>query len=215
MKYIKQILLIGALLAAWSPAAFAQNDATTTASANVLAGLDVSGFELKFENIVTGTSKFLDADGLTVTSGGVTGGEQFGTVKIEYAEGQSVDVAITFPKQLKKVGDVNTTLDVDNSADGNGGSGANAVLAYKDTGTNTFITGDVEESDIIYLNGGGKADWVDGPNNADFDNYFINDVTIPTTGKLYVVIGGKVTASQTQDKAEYEGTITVSATISN
>jgi len=213
MKKITTILLFTVtLFAAFSTASMAQNDATTTASANVIAGFDVTKTaDLDFDNVVTGSSKFLDADGLSVTSDYVTGNEGFGVVKIEYVAQQTVDVSISFPVKLKKDGiaDTDVTLAVDNSADGNGGTGANAILAYKDAGNSTTIFGNVGESDIQVVKT--TTDWVDGPNNADFDNFNIDNVSIPSTGKLYVVVGGKVTATQTQANEEYQGTITVTA----
>jgi len=211
-KLYAGLLFTAALLAGVHSAAVAQNSATSTASANVVAGIDIStNTNIHFRDIVAGTSKFLDARDQTVTAsnGGLTGVselESFGSVKIGYSGTGTLNFEITFPEELEGESS-DATLSADFSANGEGATGANAVildfLSYSGNPRNDPLA--------TPLNGGEKNDWTSESSNV----YTINNYNIPSSGEILIVVGGKVTANEQQSVEAYQGSITVKASVFN
>ncbi len=209
MPSIKYKLLTVVLLAAWSPAALAQNDAAgTTASANVIAtNIVEKTANLDFSENVEGSTKFMDADNQSVsTTNGVTGNETFGVVDIEVATGQKFDVDLQFPTALTGQTDNNNTLPVDFSADGSGGTGANAIIISAAANQASYNGG--VDANVGPIGGGTKTDWSGSGNS-----YTINNFGNSSVGSYKVVIGGKVTAANDQANEQYQGDLTITVTL--
>ena len=211
MKTLKTLLFAVTLLVGFSSMALAQNaDATITANANVIADIAATNVsDIDFGDVVVNTEKFLDASDQSVsTTNGVTGGEAFGAVDIDFAANENIDIDVQFPSSLAGQTNASNTLSVDFSADGDGGTGANAVIV------NGSISYDGAVSDGLFANAltnGAKADW----GSPSGTTYTISDFTMPSSGELTVIIGGEVSAASGQSTEVYQGDITVTATVAN
>ena len=219
MKLIKRILLPVVLLAAWSPAALAQNDAAgTTASANVITDLFVGNKTnaLNFGNILVGSSKYLAAgspDGSFVdatasgTGGsvdGVTGGEELGFISIK--TNGVVDIDVRLPGSLLSTTS-SAELDVDWSYDGQGNTSSWNVLAvtssdYTDGSAPTTYFDDIIAAQNLWTQYGTSS----GGPNIDPDQLI--DIG-EAGGEIFVIVGGQVNATTTQPTEVYQESIEV------
>ena len=214
MKKLTTLLFAVTLLVGFSSVTMAQSsdEATISANANVVDDIVVGNEvqDLEFNNILVNSAKFIDAEDGTVdasatgtagTDDGITGGETRGYFSIEIAEGVEVNVELTVPSNLKD--DSNNTLEIDfdeSGIDDETGNLNGLLTEDEPTGTESVsaITGG-EGDDFTYDNG----EWT------------LDNVEMPKSGKVYLALGGEVSATIDQQSGSYEGDITLTATVAN
>ncbi len=223
MKEIKYILLTVVLLAAWSPAALAQNDAAgTTASANVITDLFVGNKinALNFGNILVGSSKYLDAgnpggsfvdataSGTGGSVDGVTGGEELGFISIK--TNSVVRIEVRLPGRIYS--ESGQWMPVDWSSNGQGGGiGYNLRAGVSSNYTDgSPPTTNLESVSLV------KGNWNFSTISGENTTIYYEGLDIGDAGgEIFVVVGGQVNASTSQPTDVYQGDITIIATILN
>lgn len=213
MKKLTTLLFAVTLLVGFSSVTMAQStdNATITANANVVQDMVVGNENenLEFNNILLNSAKFIDAtDGSVDATGGfedgVTGGETRGYFSIEIVEGTNVDLNMDVPSNLVD-DDSNTLLIVFGTTGlGDESGNLNGLL------TETEPTGTTPVSAIV---GGAGTDFSfdTGLGEYDLDSAF----SMPSGGKVYLVLGGEVEALSNQPLGEYTGDITLTATVAD
>ncbi|MDR9408297.1 MAG: hypothetical protein RI573_05580 [Balneolaceae bacterium] len=213
MKKLKTLLFTATLLVGFSSVSMAQStdNATITANANVVQDMVVGNeFEdLEFNNILVNSAKFIDATdgsvdasatGTGAAADGITGGETRGYFSIEIADGTNVDLTLEVPSDLED-GNSNT-LTIDFSDTGDGGTDLNGLL------TETEPTG---TASVTAITGGAGSNFTLASGEWDLDSAF----EMPSGGKVYLALGGEVSASSTQTLGSYTGDITLTATVAD
>lgn len=213
-KILKTLLFNCLLIVGCSSLAMAQSNATTTASANVLATLNVEGIQsLDFGAVLQGKDKFMGAGGgqLTVSYwDGIVGGATFGVVEIEYIENELLDIKIEWPTELSTPD--NQTLNISFVPNtGVGPVGANAVLTASNFSTGASIGNNTGSP----LTGGDTADWVKTNTAGTIEEYEVSDISVPTGGTLYLLIGGYIQTGTGTAIGEYTGDLTITASKPN
>lgn len=217
LKIAPVLLLIFALIAGVSSAAFGQSSAneTITASANIIQGVSVGDDtqNLKFGNILQDTGKIVlatdgsvdaSAAGTGGSGDGITGGEQRGYVSIESTADTNIRVLLTLPTQLLHSNGSNT-LSIQFSTTGTNFNLNGMVSANKPTGEET----------ITALAGSASGNWTFQEPNGTWNTTQSPSFVMPEGGKAYMVLGAEVVAGRFQALGTYTGDIVVTASILN
>jgi len=211
MKRIKPLLLVAALITGVNSVAMAQSaTATIEASATVISDITVtSGQDIDFGDIIVGTAKFISAFNQSTTlenGNGTTGNEQVGWFEISVTEGVNVDLTLDVPVNLTDAGSNTLPISFD-SAQFSVFGDLNGLVTADDpsSATNPTAVSGANGADFTPNNGGtNPTEWT---LNTPF--------TMPTGGTAYLVLGGQVSAGESQAVASYDGTITLTATITD
>lgn len=214
MKKLTTLLFASTLLAGFSSVAMGQStdNETISANANVVQGMVVGDEkqDLEFNVIVVNTYKEIDAatgtaDAKAATTNGViagrgdgiTGGESRGYISIEIVEGTNVDLSMDPPDYLTNSNDTQLIIGF--------GLSLNEMRALltttKPTGTTT----------VSAIEGGATTDFTRGGTSWDLSDAF----EMPAGDKVYLVLGGYVTATSDQEVGNYKGDFTLTATIAD
>jgi len=217
MKKLTTLLFAVTLLVGFSSVTMAQSsdNATISANANVVQDMVVGNESenLEFNNILVNSAKFIDATdgsvdasatGTGAAADGITGGETRGYFSIEIISGTNVDVTLTVPSNLEDGSSNTLQIGFDETGIGDETGNLNGLLTETEpTGTAsvTAITGGAG-SNFTFASGDGE--W-------DLDSAF----TMPSNGKVYLALGGEVSATSDQELGSYAGDITLTATVAD
>ena len=216
MKKLTTLLFAVTLLVGFSSVTMAQtseDDATITANANVVEDMVVGNESenLEFNNILVNSAKFIDAkdgsvdasaEGTGAAADGITGGETRGYFSIEITSGTNVAVTLTVPSNLEDDSSNKLQIGFDESGIGNENDNLNGLLTENeptDTESVTAITGGAGSNFTLT-----SDDWV-------LDSEF----AMPNSGKVYLALGGDVSATSDQELGSYAGDITLTATVAD
>lgn len=176
------------------------------ATATTITNIVVEGVnDLVFGTVVPNSEKSISATDGTVfvddeDSAPVTGDEQRGVLKITLADGLMFNVQIEIPENLALSGDATETLDADIS---------DYYVVDSFTGQDDDILSDI-------IPNGDNIDFTQS--TADGITTSTNDspLTVPQgSSEVYVVVGGSVSPGTGVALGTYEGTITLTASITN
>jgi hypothetical protein len=192
MKNLVKLSFVVAFFAAIGFSANAQTDnSTIDVGAKVFDQITVEGFrDLTLGQVMRNTVKTVDIDGEITGSAGISeSGVQVGVFKVFAGIGS--DVILDFAG-------ISTLSDGTNTMAITFNDGTNDLVGYG-------LTPVASAAAVRFL--GFEADVADGQTSKSFP-----DNTIDSKNGIYVYVGGKVTASETQASGTYTGTVTLTAT---
>ncbi|MFD2532934.1 hypothetical protein [Gracilimonas halophila] len=215
MKKIPILLFAVSLLAGFSSVAMGQStdNETISANANVVQDLKVGEDKgsLEFGDVVVNSTKFIDAENGDVVSTGITGGEQRGFFDVQMGGEPNINLEIRFPTQLGSgmFGNL-VTMPFYSASDGESAGTVNAIVTEQadfngnlndDFGTNILVN---------------KTDWTITEITSTVTAETTSAVSMPSSSKIYVVVGGKVEAEEEQEiRSDYLGTIKLTVTVAD
>ncbi|MFD2532938.1 hypothetical protein [Gracilimonas halophila] len=215
MKKLKTLLFASSLLVGFSSVTMAQStdNATISANANVVQDMVVGNeFEdLEFNNILVNSAKFIDATdgsvdasatGTGAAADGITDGETRGYFSIEIISGTNVDVTLDVPSNLEDGSSNTLQIGFGETGIGDETDNLNGLL------TETEPTG---TASVTAITGGAGSNFTLTTGEWDLDSAF----EMPSGGKVYLALGGEVSASSTQTLGSYTGDITLTATVAD
>ena len=219
MKKLTTLLLAGSLLVGFSSVTMAQttDNATISANATVVPDMAVGNEseDLNFGNILVNSAKFIDesdgsvdatAEGTSGEVDGITGGESRGYISIEIAGGVMVDLTLAVPSNLE---DGSNTLQIgfgESGIDDESGNLNGRITQTKPSGTSNVISGGLASTmgvSVIFKTNDGNVWELEDP------------FPMPPSGKVYLALGGEVSATSDQALGSYAGDITLTATVAD
>lgn len=218
MKKIPILLFAGSLLAGFSSVAMGQStdNETISANANVVQDLKVGEDKgsLEFGDVVVNSNKFIDAENGDVVSTGITGGEQRGFFDVQMGGEPNINLEIEFPTILS-AGTVfsGDTLPFYSTSDSNSdGTQVNAnAIVIEQADFNGNLNDDFGTNSLV-----NKTDWtITEDGNAIIANT-TSAISMPSSSKIYVVVGGKVEAEDDQEiRSDYSANIHLTVTVAD
>ena len=215
MKYIFSIFFTLTLLSFSVNKTHAQStEATIQADANLITDVSVDATqEIDFGIIIQDSKKTIDPldnsasdDGGNVT--GLIGSENRGYFTLDGTGGTNVDLQLVTPGSLEDPG----------------GNSLDVIFGSQSTNVLQAIVTDTEPTESESVSAISNGDGISGNDFSCQEDFITKNLTCLTTnsiqlpqdtGIVYVVVGGEVTASDTQNVATYSGDITLTATIVN
>ena len=207
MNWIKgcvmAVLVLGLARGAQAQAEGEDTD-TGQATATTITNIVVEGVDdLVFGTVVPNSEKYIMSDDGTVDAydnAPVTGDEQRGVLKIILAEGLNFNVQIETPQNLALTSDSEETISTDIT---------DFYVVDSFSGQDANIS-----SDVIF--NGDPIEFTANTSNGITTITNDNTLTIPDgSGEVYVVLGGWVSPGTDVALGTYEGTITLTASITN
>ena len=214
MKKLTTLLFASTLLAVLSSVAMAQStdNEAINANANVVQDLKVGEDKgsLEFGDVVVNSTKFIDAEDGDVVSTGITGGEQRGFFDVQMGGEPNINLEIDFPDVLFAGSPFDPEIMPFYSTADGATTGtqvnANAIVVDK-TAFDSNLNDDFGTNILV-----NKNDW-------DFEedgSTATKLLSMPSSSKIYVVVGGKVVAQEDQFIAnDYEAFIHLTVTVTD
>ncbi|MFD2532936.1 hypothetical protein [Gracilimonas halophila] len=215
MKKLKTLLFASSLLVGFSSVSMAQStdNATINANANVVQAMVVGDLnqDLDFGNILQNSAKIIlpanqqvdaTASGTSGSEDGITDGETRGFVSIDMVSGTNITLSVQVPEDLSD-GSSNT-LPI--SFDANGIDGESTT-----GGLNGLVTAELPT-------GSGLVNAYESMSTTAFSKSSntwstISSFPMPAGDRVFLVLGGEVSAGANQVLGTYSGDITITATV--